>query len=183
MSIHMLDWCFDVVGLICQVYLFSNIKFSCQSVIWIRVYLIQMFFVSVDEFQVIRYVNNLDISTLAVFCQQCNEEREIDSLLTASACNKLPLPSHPPYDVAKCTSPAVDSTHPKFIWCVCVWLIHLKLLLSICLCCLFQAHPQWWYPFDFMSVYLVQIEQIWQDLVSMLVVLLIVAWMILLAIR
>ena len=44
---------------------------------------------------------------------------EIDSIPTASSRNKLPLPSHPPYEVAKCTPPAVDRTHPKLIWCMC----------------------------------------------------------------
>ena len=45
---------------------------------------------------------------------------EIDSIPTASARNKLPLPSHPPYDVAKCTPPTVDRTHTKLILCMCL---------------------------------------------------------------
>ena len=44
---------------------------------------------------------------------------EMDSIPTASACNKLPLPSHPSYDVAKYTPPTVDRTQPKLIWCMC----------------------------------------------------------------
>ena len=35
---------------------------------------------------------------------------EMDSIPTASARRELPLPSHPPYEVAKYTSPAVDKT-------------------------------------------------------------------------
>ena len=44
---------------------------------------------------------------------------EIDSIPTASARNELPLLSHPPYDFDKCTPPAVDSTKPKLISCLC----------------------------------------------------------------
>ena len=43
----------------------------------------------------------------------------MDSIPTASACIELPLPSHPPYDVAKCTPYAVDRTQPELILCMC----------------------------------------------------------------
>ena len=69
MSIHVLEWCFNVVGLICQVDLFYNIKFSYQIVVFVRVSMVQMLIVFVDEFYMMRYVNNIGISTLAVFCQ------------------------------------------------------------------------------------------------------------------
>ena len=44
---------------------------------------------------------------------------EMDSIPTASACNKLPLPSHPLYDVDNYIPLAEDRTQPKLIWCMC----------------------------------------------------------------
>ena len=44
---------------------------------------------------------------------------KINSIFPASACNELPLPSHPPYVFAKYIPSAVDSTQPQLIWCIC----------------------------------------------------------------
>ena len=44
---------------------------------------------------------------------------KIDSIPIASACNILPLVSHPPDDFVKCNPSAIDSTKPKLIWCIC----------------------------------------------------------------
>ena len=44
---------------------------------------------------------------------------EIDNISTISSQSELPLPLHSPYDFSKCTPPAVDSTYPKIIWCIC----------------------------------------------------------------
>ena len=44
---------------------------------------------------------------------------KMNTIPTASPCNKLPLPSHLPYEVAKYTPPVVDRTYPKLIWCMC----------------------------------------------------------------
>ena len=48
--IDVLKWCFDLVGFIRQVDLFSDVEFSWQCVIWVQVGIVQVFFVSVDKF-------------------------------------------------------------------------------------------------------------------------------------
>ena len=44
---------------------------------------------------------------------------KIDIIPTVSTYNEQPLPSHPTNDSAKYNPPAVDSTQPKLIWCMC----------------------------------------------------------------
>ena len=119
----MLKWCFDLVGFFCLVDLVSNVEFSWHRLIWIRVNIVEVFFASIEGPKVLN--THLLLMSIHCLCFAVSAMKsKIDQPLTATACNGLPLPSHPPNGFVKCNPSVTDSTRLKLV----------TLLLSINLC-------------------------------------------------